>query len=321
MHDNLDIISSLAELAFASRLRRLSDRLMKDVTQIYKNLDLDFEARWFSILFALNLRSPLKISILAYTLRLTHTAVIQLADEMINRGLVQSARGEEDERERLLSLTNKGKEIITVLTPVWEEIQLATRELIQSSGCDILSALQKIEADLDEKEMYERVWLRLKGKHPYEITLQEYTPAMKKHFKILNYEWLNEYFEVEESDEKVLADPNNKIIRQGGYILFALSAGQVIGTCALIRHNTGTFELAKMAVTKKFRGRGVGRLLLDGVLDKARSAGIKHIYLQTSPVLVSANYLYEKAGFRKTSARPFGKITYERPTIMMKLDL
>jgi hypothetical protein len=50
----MDIIKDLAELALASRLKRLSDRLMKDVSQVYKDCKIDFEPRWFAVLYALN---------------------------------------------------------------------------------------------------------------------------------------------------------------------------------------------------------------------------------------------------------------------------
>lgn len=36
-------------MAFASRLRRLGERLAKDITPLYHKLDIYFEARWFSI--------------------------------------------------------------------------------------------------------------------------------------------------------------------------------------------------------------------------------------------------------------------------------
>ena len=49
MKSKPDIIAELGELAFASRLKRLSDRLMRDVSRIYQQMDVDFEARWFSV--------------------------------------------------------------------------------------------------------------------------------------------------------------------------------------------------------------------------------------------------------------------------------
>ncbi len=43
----MDLINELEELALASRLRRLSDRLMRDVSGIYDDLEVDFKRAGF----------------------------------------------------------------------------------------------------------------------------------------------------------------------------------------------------------------------------------------------------------------------------------
>ena len=43
----MDLIAQLGELALASRLHRLADGLQRDVTDLYAELGLDFQARWF----------------------------------------------------------------------------------------------------------------------------------------------------------------------------------------------------------------------------------------------------------------------------------
>jgi len=317
----MDIIKELQEMAFASRLKRLSERLLKDVSRLYHQLDIDFEARWFSVLYALNQQSPLAVTKLAQALGLTHTAVNQLAKEMIKYGLIEASKGKTDERQRLLYLTPKAKQVFTLLTPVWDEIHQVTKELIEATGCDILQGLSTIEALLDEQDMFERVWIRLKGQPPGEIVIREYRPALKKYFKALNYEWLEEYFEIEKSDEKILSDPNTKIIKNGGAIFFARLDEKVVGTCALIKHPDCVLELAKMAVTKKYQGRGIGGKLLNAVIVRAKELGATVLYLQTNRKLKPANHLYEKFGFRKTNQSPFDPSRYERPTYVMKLEL
>lgn len=317
----MDIIKELADLAFASRLKRLSERLSKDVSLLYRKLDVDFEARWFSILYTLNRKSPMAVTEIAQSLGLTHTAINQLAKEMIKNNLLYSSKGEKDERQRLIYLSDRGNLVVKKLQPVWEEIRSATKELVQSTGCDLLAALGKIEEKLGEQDMYERVWFKLKGEPPGEIRICEYTPALKKHFKSLNYEWLEDYFEVETADEKILSDPKGKIVKNGGAIFFACVDENVIGTAALIRRRDGALELTKMAVTKKFQGRGIGAKLLQRSIDRAKELGAVELFLQTSTKLKAANHLYRKAGFKKTKKSPADSSQYNRPKIMMKLDL
>ena len=152
-----DIIKELGELAFATRLKRLSERLLKDVSRIYQVLDVDFEARWFAVLYGLSKRSPMTVTALAQALGLTHTAVNQLAAEMTKKNLVLSMNDRKDERKRLLRLSKKGQQVVKSLAPVWREIRSATIDLLAAAKHDMLAAVGDIEAQLDERDMYERV--------------------------------------------------------------------------------------------------------------------------------------------------------------------
>ena len=317
----MDIISELGEMAFATRLKRLGERLAKDVSLLYHKLNIDFEARWFAIFYSLKRESPLTVTGLAESLGVSHTAVRQLLNEMAKKDLVTWSKGKADKRSQLVHLTKKGNGIYQKLSPVWKEIHNATGELIDGSDCDFITGLETIESNLDERNMYERVWLRLKGSLPGDIEIREYSPAMKKYFKSLNYEWLEGYFAVEEADDRILSDPNSKIVKAGGAVLFACLENEVVGTCALIRHRNGAYELAKMAVTKKYQGRGIGRKLLLAVIDKARTFGASELYLRTNAKLKAANHLYRTFGFTKSALDPFVEGEYERSTFAMKLEL
>src|SRR5512146_1968004 len=78
-------------------------------------------------------------------------------------------------------------------------------------------------------------------------------------FRRLNEEWIKEYFSLEEKDSKMLMHPN-LTIDAGGQILFAVRDGEPIACCALIAMGDGCFEVSKMAVTKSYRGKGIGRI-------------------------------------------------------------
>jgi putative acetyltransferase len=56
-----------------------------------------------------------------------------------------------------------------------------------------------------------------------------------------------------------------------------------------------------MYFDKKLRGRGVGKLMLERMIEKARALGYKRIYLETARILKEAVGLYEKYGFQPTT--------------------
>jgi ribosomal protein S18 acetylase RimI-like enzyme len=317
----VDTIKELGELAVATRLKRLGERLQRDVSRIYKDLDIDFEARWFSILNALRRRQSMTVTALAEDLRMTHPAINQLAAEMISEKLILSRKSRQDERKRLLRLSARGRKVAAALEPVWESIRLSTRQLIDDSGGGLISALDRIEERLDDHDMYERVMSRIDPQRLLAFDIVDYSPAMKKHFKALNAEWLREHFTIEKEDARVLDDPNGRIIRRGGAILFARRKDAVVGTCALLRKRDGVFELAKLGVAAGERRNGVGEALVRAVIERARAMGASALYLQTSPELKAANRLYRKLGFKKTAQSPLKPERYRRCTIVMKLDL
>ena len=93
------------------------------------------------------------------------------------------------------------------------------------------------------------------------------------YFYDLNYDWLNEYFYVEDYDEKVLRNCKEEIIDKGGHIFFAIFKSKVVGTMALIPREEGIYELNKMAVKKALRGNGVGHQLIQFVIDYSVNNG------------------------------------------------
>jgi len=317
----LDRIKELRELAFATRLKRLSERLSKDVSLLYKKLDIDFEARWFSIISILLKKSKVSITEIAANLEISHTAVNQISTELINKGYISSEKDNDDERQRLLSLTENGKKLCKKLEPVWEEIKLANKELIDSVDPKLLQTLDLIENELDKFSMYERIWKNIYGTLPGDVKIVEYKPKLKKHFKRLNIEWLEEYFEIEEKDLQLLNFPKEKIIDTGGQIFFALLDNEVVGTCALILHENNKYELAKMAVTKRFQNRGIGKILINSSINWLKKKKSTKLYLLTSEKLVSANILYRQLGFTRLPKSPFPNTNYKRKTYAMQLTI
>jgi GNAT superfamily N-acetyltransferase len=155
---------------------------------------------------------------------------------------------------------------------------------------------------------------------PTSIQIVDYVSKYRTAFKDLNEEWISKYFVMESSDYKVLDDPEGYILDKGGYIYIALENETPAGVCAMIKMNDGEYdyELAKMAVSPKFQGRGIGRLLGEAAIEKAKSLNATKIYLGSNAVLKTALSLYQKLGFREINGRP---TSYARCNVQMELVL
>lgn len=317
----MDMMDQLGELAFASRLKRLSERLMRDGSMIYGDESVDFEAKWFPLLYLLGCEAPLPVTGIARSLRLTHPAVNQMAGEMTARGLIQSEKDPGDERKRLLSLTRKGMELRAKLEPLWGHIAEATRELIAETGFDLLGAIETIELSLDRTNLRDRVNLLNRRRQLQEVEILEYSPDLAGDFRELNLQWLQKDFQVEPEDEKILGNPEGEVLDRGGFILFARHGERIIGTCAIIRRNVDEFELCKLAVHQDSRGIQAGRRLLLAAINRARYGGARRLYLHTCDKLTAANSLYKKTGFVRASRDDEVPHSYSRPSYTMILDL
>src|SRR5689334_8290945 len=103
-----------------------------------------------------------------------------------------------------------------------------------------------------------------------DVQIVDYRPQYAGAFRRLNEEWIVSHFEIEEADRKVLEHPQESILDRGGFIFVALLDGEPVGVCALLkRDEPGVYEMAKMAVVPKAKGRGIGHMLGRAVVEKA----------------------------------------------------
>ena len=77
------------------------------------------------------------------------------------------------------------------------------------------------------------------------------------------------------------------------------SNNQIVGTVAIrnLRQYLSTCELKRMFVLKRYRGLGIGQMMLDVVFNYAKKLGYSNIYLYSSKNLQTARKLYLKNGF------------------------
>jgi ribosomal protein S18 acetylase RimI-like enzyme len=153
---------------------------------------------------------------------------------------------------------------------------------------------------------------------PNEFQIIPYSEKFKVFVKSLNEEWLRKYFTIEKTDQIQLSDPKKEILDKGGKIFFANYNDHIVGTISLIRIDDETYELSKMAVTEKFQGKGIGKMLIEFSINQVKESGMKKLILYSSTKLLPAIHLYRKYGFREV---PLVNSLYKRSDIKMEKDL
>ncbi len=311
-------IEKLGELALASRLRRLSDVFMQDTERIYRNLNLEFEPKWFPVFYALSEKGPLSIMAISEELEVSHPGVIQIIKELEKSGLVFSEKDASDNRKRMVALSEKGLEILPRLQLVWKAIIDTNLKTLQSQTHDLLYAIEEMEELLKEKNQYQRIMETIKNQQLNEVQIIDYQSIHRDSFKNLNVAWIEKYFKIEPSDLAQLENPEGYIIEKGGWVLLAQIGEEIVGTAALIKSSDTFFELAKMAVDEKHQGKQIGKKLAIAAIEKAREMGAKQLFLESNRKLTPALNLYKSVGFREVKLRDS---PYERADIQMLIDL
>ena len=96
-------------------------------------------------------------------------------------------------------------------------------------------------------------------------------------------------------------------------VLLAKNDDKIIGTLSLVMFPIPTAYRAwieDVIVDDSARGQGVGMLLTEEALKRAKRAGARTVDLTTRPSRVAAGRLYERAGFTQRETRVY-RYTFE----------
>jgi GNAT superfamily N-acetyltransferase len=91
-----------------------------------------------------------------------------------------------------------------------------------------------------------------------------------------------------------------------------------LGCAGLHRFADRVAEMKRLYVRPAARGLGVGRALVEGVLERAKVLGYERLVLDTLPTMAEAQALYGSLGFRETPAYRFNPVA---GTVFLSLEL
>jgi GNAT superfamily N-acetyltransferase/DNA-binding MarR family transcriptional regulator len=312
-------------MAIGTRLRLLSERLAKDAAQVYRHYGLDFEPRWFPVLYALMEQDGQSVSELTQSTGQSQVSVSQVIKAMAAHGLVQLRPAAADGRKTVVRLTTATRARLPALRTQIDDVGAVMDNLLSETSHNLWLALDQFEAQLDRKGFLDRVRdLHLAPEDvpaqedgPGKIVIVPYRHEHRTAFRDINVEWIEANFQLEPEDVHQLDHPQH-ILDAGGAIFIALRDGDPVGTTALVRMDDGRFELAKMAVAPSVRGQGIGRWLGEAAITEARRRRAKEVYLESNRKLESAIALYRKLGFVEVDR---GASPYARCNIQMALPV
>ncbi|MFH7000744.1 MarR family winged helix-turn-helix transcriptional regulator [Flavobacterium bizetiae] len=157
----MNIIDESGILAISTRLQRLSEQLRKDGALFYKSYGIDFEPKWFPVVYTLYHKEVLSVVEIANEIGYTHPSTISLLKELEKQKLIRSKKDKVDERKRLILLTPKGQELIEKMKPVWEVMSSVLKEIADNQN-NLLQAINEAENKIMHQSFLQRA-LQLKS--------------------------------------------------------------------------------------------------------------------------------------------------------------
>ncbi len=82
-----------------------------------------------------------------------------------------------------------------------------------------------------------------------------------------------------------------------GVYTFAIKEGLIAGGVGFKRIDSDTAEIKRLYVRPKFQSFGLGRKLMENLLNKLKYLGYTNVVLDAVPPTIKAQELYEKMGF------------------------
>lgn len=231
-------------------------------------------------------------------------------------GLVTGSRSVDDGRRRALALTMRGRAAARQLEADAREEVAGLLGALDEAGQDRLTAaMSAIRESLEGPATTSERRVVIRPPRPGDLGW-----VVERHGTLYfeEYGWNAEF---EALVAGIVARFAGRFDPQCERCWIAEVGGRNVGCIFLVRKSKSVARLRMLLVDPSARGLGVGGRLVDECLAFARAAGYRRVTLWTNSVLVAARCLYERAGFRLTSAEPFHGFGHDLVSETWDLDL
>ena len=155
----MNLYKRLGYLVLGSRLRRISESFLSEINRAYQQEGIEFEASWFPVFYLLSQHNTLSIKELSEQIEISHPAASQLITNLKQKNLLTTTTNAKDGRKQQVTFTDKGRELLTRIKPVWEAVDTSMNEMMNSElGCkELLPAITALESALQTYPLANRI--------------------------------------------------------------------------------------------------------------------------------------------------------------------
>lgn len=152
-----DKLKDYEELGLGSRLKRLSDLMMKEIKTVYDACQIDFDPYLFPVFNMIVEYDKVTTTDIQEALQYTQPAITQAIKKLTDKKLINHKVDKLDKRKKLFKLTRKGVALQQELIPLWKVIDQQVKWLTEGSANSLTSHLTFFEEQLKAKPLSERI--------------------------------------------------------------------------------------------------------------------------------------------------------------------
>jgi putative acetyltransferase len=268
---------------------------------------LEYEKRYMGLnpsevhaLIEIDIHSFITNLKLAEFLKLDKSTTSRLVKGLFLKGLVEIHDNPKDDRSKLIKCSMEGIKIIKEINiKASNQVKLALGYLTQEQQQMIEHAMALYSSSLKKSRLAQEYEVRIISANDnlqlavlIKSILAEFGAA-REGFAFQD-ESLNNMYKAYNT-----AGSGYDVVTKENKIYGGIGIAKLSGA----KHNI--CELQKMYLVKEIRGLGLGQILMERALKKAKSLGYEYCYLETLSSMEKATKLYHKFGFKKL-ANPLG---------------
>lgn len=280
-------------LVLGNLLQRLNENLRKEAQQFYKSQNIDFEPKWFPVVYVLAQKQAISVVELSQEIGYSHPTTISLLKELEKKELIGSTKDAKDERKRLITLTDKANEMIIQLQPLWSIMTEALVELTNTEN-NLYKAINEVNQNLKSKNLFDRMTA-------IKETKDNSTPKAKENTikvdQVTEEKLIDIAFAIRRQvfvEEQNVSQERESMDDEAAVHYLATVNGLPAGAARYRKMENGA-KIERIAVLNTYRGKRIGEAILLKILDDLKEE--KKIYLYAQ---VIASEFYIKNGFTQT---------------------
>ncbi|SMD10195.1 transcriptional regulator, MarR family with acetyltransferase activity [Desulfocicer vacuolatum DSM 3385] len=298
----MSLYKKTGTLLFGTRLKRLSDKFFNDLSIIYADQGIRFEASWFPVFYLLSRHKEVTISKVAGELEITHPGASQIVTALKKKGFVNIQQNKEDKRVKKVILTNAGKEKLSEIKPVWRALLETMHELPRSEGASskALELLEELEDEMDRVDLVDLVEKKLQFNRFLEkIEIVPYAEAYHEGLMALALNWIAENPDTIQGNMDWINQTHKLVYEsQTHVILLAVLGDRTIAACAAaIDAPTQTARLTLIFEKEQISDQII-QILLDKTSLELEKKGITEITASVETASSNILKLYQKNNFK-----------------------